>query len=49
MRKLLIFFLPYYLFLIVFIKKIEFGDNSDRDTPGNISNPVVKSVNAEDT
>jgi len=25
---------------------IQFGDDSDRDTPGNISNPAVKSVSA---
>ena len=37
-----------YLFLIVLIGSIylQFGDDSDRDTPGNISNPAVKSVSA---
>ena len=37
-----------YLFLIVLIGSIyiQFGDDSDRDTPGNISNPAVKSVYA---
>ena len=42
-----------YLFLIVLFDNLtsvtQFGDLSNRDTPGHISNPAVKSAYAYDT